>query len=244
MTKPKSARDRLIVALDVPTAKEALSLADTLGDGVVFYKVGLELFVAEGLMLVRELQAREKRVFLDLKIDDIENTIERTVAVVARAGVDLLTVFGPAATVRAARRGRGDHPGPKILAVTMLSSRNEEDLREMSFADPDGSGRPLVETYVRVRARQLLGAGADGLISSGATMKMLRDEHGSEPIIVTPGIRPAGSGDDDHKRITTPGAAISSGADYLVVGRPVRRAIDPRAAADAIVAEIDGVLRS
>jgi orotidine-5'-phosphate decarboxylase len=223
LTPSETAADRLIVALDVPGASEAFALMDDLGDDVAFYKVGLELFVAAGADVVRELRSRGKRVFLDLKIDDISETITRTVAEIARQGVQLTTIQGSPATVRAAVRGREGSTAPRLLFVTLLSSLNADDLTAMRLM---GAGAPFatVSEDVAWRGRSAIAAGADGLIASGSAIGELRAVVGPGPLIVSPGIRPGGSSDNDHKRSATPGSAIAAGADYLVVGRPVRDA--------------------
>jgi len=217
------ATDKLIVALDVPTAADALSLVGVLGDTVSFYKVGMQLYFAEGNALVKELIARKKRVFLDLKINDIPETVALAVGSLARLGVDYLTLFTNEKQIVAARKVVDDLKSPlKLLNVTVLTS--------------DASSIDAVE----LRAQVSLGAGADGLICSGQETAVLRVKHGSGPIIVNPGIRPAGGDVNDQFRVVTPAMAIQAGATNIVVGRPITKAKDPRAAAEAIVAEIRG----
>jgi orotidine-5'-phosphate decarboxylase len=236
----REAKDRLIVALDVPARREALALVDALDGLVSFFKIGYQLFTAAGPELVRELsEKREKRVFLDLKMDDVPETIRSAVRSMSELGVHFATIQGGAATARAAHEGRGDRPRPLILAVPLLSSLSEQDLREILHLDPTTERLPeaLLDSYVRKRARACLDAGADGLIAAGASIGVLRSLH-PDAWIVSPGIRPAGSGSDDHKRSVTPGDAIALGADYLVVGRPVRQAAHPEQVVAAIIAEI------
>lgn len=241
MERPTDPRDRLIVALDVSTRDEALRLVNQLGSTASFYKVGLQLFVAEGMPFVRELMDRGLRVFLDLKMDDVDETIANAVREIAKTGPHLLTLLGGRATVRAAVRGRGESRRPQILSVTLLSSLDSSDLADLKLVGPGGRFATL-EDYVVYRATQAVEAGADGVIASGETMQAIRTTLGARPLIVTPGIRPAGSGTDEHKRPTTPAAAIAAGADYLVVGRPIRQAADPPHMASAIVADIDRAL--
>ncbi|MCH8273359.1 MAG: orotidine-5'-phosphate decarboxylase [Armatimonadetes bacterium] len=225
-----AARKRLIVALDVGTGAQALELANDLEGLVSFFKVGMPLLLTDGMGIVHALEGADKDVFLDLKTDDIGNTVRRTVSVLTNAGVTFLTLRDNASGARAAKEARGDFPNPKLLGVPLLSS-----------SDVGG-----VEEYVLPRAATLLDAGCDGLIASGSGLiRALRKEFGPDPLIVSPGIRPAGSATDDHKRTATPGEAILAGADYLVVGRPIYEAPDdPRSAAERIVAEIEAAADS
>ncbi len=227
--------DRLIVALDLPHAVAAGELVDRLGDAVGFYKIGLGMLTGGGLGLACELKDQGKRVFLDLKLYDIGATVEKAVAGLARFELDFLTVHGDPQVVRAAVAGRGDAP-LRILAVTILTSLDRGDLDQMLIRDGD-IGELTVE-----RARRALAAGADGLIASpreAARIRALPEVAGR--LIVTPGVRPAGTALGDQKRVATPAAALAAGADHIVVGRPVWAAEDPRAAAEAILAEIAGV---
>ena len=223
--KPKTA-DRLIVALDVDTTKKALDIIEDLNGLVSFFKVGYQLFIAEGLTFVRRLIERNNRVFLDLKMDDVEETIRRAVANIAASEVEFLTIHGSGATVRAARE-------PRLLSVTLLSSLDANDLKDL-FAD----SKLTVESYVKWRAKQAIDNGCEGLIASGETIGMLRKLYPSA-IIVAPGIRPADSSRDDHKRALSPDDAIRAGADYLVVGRPIRNSSNPRNAAEKIIEEME-----
>ncbi len=227
-------RDRLIFAMDVPSADEAKRLLDRLGDAVGTVKIGLELFTAAGPELVRWTIGRNKRVFLDLKLLDIGETVKRATAAAAKLGVTFLTVHATGQTVRAAVEGRGTS-GMKILAVTVLTSFKEEDLRE------SGVSESIRDTVLR-RARLSAACGADGVVASGGEAARIRRDFGKGPLIVVPGIRPAGSSHDDQIQVTTPAGAIAAGADYLVVGRPIRDAADPADAARAIQAEIEVAL--
>jgi orotidine-5'-phosphate decarboxylase len=230
------ARDRLIVALDVNTRDQALALVGELDGLVSFFKVGYQLFLSEGLPFVRELIQKNKRTFLDLKMNDIEETIRLAVGVTAAIGVEFLTIHGNAATARAAREGRGAHKTPKILYLTLLSSLDASDLQDSS-----GGATMKLNDHVKARARQALDNGSDGLIASGETIGILRSEH-HDAIIVSPGIRPSDAPHDDHKRACTPAEAIRAGADYLVTGRPIRNASNRRLAAERIISEIEEAL--
>lgn len=225
-----SPRDRLIVALDVESVEEARALIATLGDAVSFYKIGMELAFAGGLALVQELKASGRRVFVDLKLHDIGQTVERATRQIAKLGADFLTVHAFPQTMRAARLGTGES-GLRLLAVTVMTSYNDDDLAEAGYACGVGE-------LVARRAAQAKDAGIDGLILSPQEVETIRALVGPSMLLVTPGVRPAGADTGDQKRIETPSLAIASGADHLVVGRPVTRAPDPRAAAEAIVAEI------
>jgi orotidine-5'-phosphate decarboxylase len=236
-----SARERLIVALDVDTAAEAQQLIDQLGPDVNFYKVGLQLFMAGGLTVVRALVDQGKKIFLDLKIDDTPRTIQEAVRNSAVDGVEFFTLQGNAATVRAAFAGRAQRGAPRFLQVTYLSSWDSSDLSEQPHLA--GSAEALsIDDLVLQRARRILESGCDGVIASGSSVGRLRREL-PQLLIVTPGIRPAGSSTDDHKRSMTPFEAIRAGADYLVVGRPIRTASDPRATAHQIQQDIEQALR-
>lgn len=224
-------RDRLIVALDVSDVSEAERLVEGIGEEARFYKIGMELaYGGEGLGLVRRLAAARMKVFLDLKLHDIPSTVERAVAQAARLGAAFLTVHGYPQTMGAAVAG-AKGSGLKLLAVTVLTSCDDEDLIEAGY-------RFGVVELVRRRAEQAQALGVDGLVASAAEAAGIRRTVGKEMILVTPGIRPAGAAVGDQKRVATPESAISAGADYLVVGRPVAAASDPRAAAASIVAEI------
>ena len=232
--QPRDARDRMIVALDVPDRASAEALVGTLGDAVTFYKIGMQLVFAGGLGLVGALAASGKRVFLDMKLLDIDNTVESAVRSIAGLGASLTTIHAYPQAMRAAVRGRGES-GPGLLGVTVLTSLDDEDLRDAGYRDD-------AATLVALRAADAREAGMDGLVSSPLEAASVRAAAGPDRVIVTPGIRPSGAAAGDQKRVTTPAAAIAAGADYLVIGRPVTKASDPRRAATAIVAEISASL--
>src|SRR5450756_111091 len=223
-------RDRLIVALDLPGVAEAEAMIARLGDSVSFYKIGYQLGYAGGLPLVRRLADAGKKVFADLKLHDIGNTVARGVESVARLGATFLTVHAYPQTMKAAAEARAGS-GLKILAVTVLTSYDDDDLHAAGY-------RLGVSDLVEARAQQAQVLGVDGLVCSAEEAAALRKVVGHQMVLVTPGIRPAGSASGDQKRIMTPSRAIAAGADYLVVGRPVMEAADPKAAAEAIQAEI------
>lgn len=237
------AKDRLIVALDFDSGRDALGLVRTLEGAATFFKVGYELFVSAGPAIVQELCEAGNRVFLDLKMNDVDETIIRSVRKVAGYdGVEFLTIYGTAATVEAAVKGKGES-ALKLLQVTLLTSMGASDLEEMLLLGPDRRFQ-TVDEYVLWRAEEALARGCDGLISSGENAAMLRERFGAGPVLVCPGIRPGGTGTDEHKRATTPAQAISAGADYLVVGRPIRDAAEPRVQAEAIIEEIGVALEA
>lgn len=215
--------DRLIVGLDTPDVGSAHRVVDRIGDAASFYKVGLGLIYAGGLDLARSLIAAGKRVFLDAKLYDIPQTVENAARAAAAFGADFLTVHGDPKVMAAAVRGRGA-ASTRLLAITLLTSMDGDDLAELGFA-----GGP--QDYVAMRAGQAMEAGCDGVVASGREAPRLRGIMGPEAIIVTPGIRLADAPSDDQRRITTPGDAVAGGADHLVVARPIIAAGDPRAAA-------------
>ena len=227
---PINTRDRLIVALDLADVAAAEKLVAELGPSVSFYKVGMELAYGGGFALIERLAGQGKQVFVDLKLHDIPNTVERAVARIARLGATFLTVHAYPQTMRAARAG-AQGSRLKLLAVSVLTSCDDADLAEAGYALG-------VKALVARRGAQARAAGIDGLVASPAEAAMLRAALGPTMLIVTPGVRPAGATAGDQKRVATPGQAIADGADYLVVGRPITQAGDPRAAAEAIVAEI------
>jgi orotidine-5'-phosphate decarboxylase len=233
---PIPARDRLIVALDVPTVREAEAMVTRLGASVTFFKIGLELIYAGGVDFARRLAGEGKQVFLDAKLLDIDNTVEGAVRSIVPLGVTFLTIHAYPKTMRAAVAARGDAP-LRLLGVSVLTSMDDADLRDAGFA---GSAAELVAA----RAADARNAGMNGVVASPVEAAAVRRIVGPDVAIVTPGVRPAGSAIGDQKRVATPGSAIASGADYLVVGRPVTTAADPRAAADAIVAEIETALEA
>ena len=224
------ARERLIFALDLPDANSARSLATRLGDSVLFYKIGLELAMSTGFFgLLDWLKAENRKVFVDLKFFDIPETVARAVQNLAERGADFCTVHGNDAMMRAAAGARSRDL--KVLAVTALTSLDRGDLRDLGFECD-------VTELVLSRARRALAAGCDGVVSSGLEVAALREHAPRELICVTPGIRPVDNQAADQKRVMTPSAALRAGADYLVIGRPIRDAADPKVAAEAIQLEI------
>jgi orotidine-5'-phosphate decarboxylase len=221
----------LIVALDLPSVQAAESMVSRLGESVLFYKIGYQLAFAGGLAFAAGLIAAGKQVFLDLKLHDIGNTVEKGVASVAQLGATFLTVHAYPQTMKAAVAGKRGS-ALRILAVTVLTSYNDADL---AAAGCDMS----VPELAAARAQQARDIGVDGLVCSAEEAANLRGIAGPGMVLVTPGIRPAGSASGDQKRIMTPARAIEAGADYLVVGRPIVEAADPKKAAEAIVAEIE-----
>ena len=230
-----AARERLIVALDVADARAAQAMVERLGDAVSFYKIGYQLAFAGGLPLADTLIRSGKQIFLDMKLHDIGNSVGGGVASVAKLGVTFLTVHAFPQTMKAAVEARRGSP-LKILAVTVLTSYDDIDLAESGY-------QTSVESLVAQRAQQAHDLGVDGLVCSPEEAGPLRLAVGSDMTFVTPGIRPAGAASGDQKRVATPGQAIAAGADYLVVGRPITGAADPKAAAQAIVAEIETAAR-
>jgi orotidine-5'-phosphate decarboxylase len=223
-------RDRLIVALDLPTVREAEALIDILGDTVSFYKIGYQLAFERGLPLAQALIAAGKSVFLDMKLHDIGNTVARGVENVARMGVTFLTVHAYPQTMRAAVDAKAGSD-LRLLAVTVLTSYDDADLAEAGYSVD-------VEHLVAERAALARDIGVDGLVCSPEEAAPLRLIVGADMALVTPGIRPAGADVGDQKRIATPKTAIAAGADYLVVGRPIVAAAAPKQAAQDIIAEI------
>src|SRR5579859_3351654 len=223
-------RERLIVALDLPDVRTAHALIDKLGDAVKFYKIGYQLAYAGGLPLIGELAKAGKKVFADLKLHDIGNTEARGVESVAKLGATFLTVHAYPQTMKAAVEGRAGSD-LKLLAVTVLTSYDDADLHAAGY-------RLGVSDLVEARAQQAQVLGIDGLVSSPEEAASLHKIVGHQMVLVTPGIRPAGTATGDQKRIMTPARAIAAGSDYLVVARPVIEAADPKAVAEAILAEI------
>jgi len=225
------ARERLIVALDLPSVDAAEKMVARLGESVLFYKIGYQLVFAGGLPFAAGLIAAGKQVFLDLKLHDIGNTVAKGVESVAQLGATFLTVHAYPQTMKAAVEGKRGST-LRILAVTVLTSYDDADLAAAGY-------EMSVPELAAARAAQARDTGVDGLVCSAEEAASLRGIVGPGMVLVTPGIRPAGSAGGDQKRIMTPAQAIEAGADYLVVGRPVLEARDPKAAADAIVAEIE-----
>ena len=222
--------DPLIIALDFDSPREADALVETLGDSARFYKVGMELFAAAGPDYIRSLTTRGKRVFLDLKYYDIGETVRRAVVAAAKTGAAFLTVHAVAQVMRAAIEGRGD-TSLKLLAVTVLTSLDDADLREMGH-------NCTVSELVAKRVDQARQIGIDGVVASPLEARAIRQLAGPDAILVTPGVRSRGAAQGDQKRVATPAEAIRDGADYLVIGRQVTRAPDPATAFAAIREEL------
>lgn len=225
------AKDRLIFALDVPTADEAKALVEELGDAVTFYKIGMELLMAGGYFeLLDWLVAKDKKVFVDLKFFDVPATVGKAIAALSDKGATLATIHGNQSIMEAAAKAKsGDL---KVLAVTALTSLDRGDLNDLGF-------QCEVEELVLSRAKRALEAGVDGVVSSGMEAARLREFIDHKLLVITPGIRPVdNTEEDDQKRVMTPTAALQSGADYLVVGRPIRNAENRREKALQIQAEI------
>jgi orotidine-5'-phosphate decarboxylase len=225
-----AADPRLIVPLDVPTAAEARALVVRLGEAVSFYKIGLELFATEGMALARDLKAEGKQVFLDWKLHDIGATVERAARALASSGCDLLTVHAEPQVLAAAARGV-EGSGLRVLGVTVLTSLSDEDLTTIGYHEP---ARALVER----RIRQSLEAGCAGVVASPLEAELARRIGGPDFLVVTPGVRPAGSAKNDQARAATPAEALAAGASHLVCGRPITHAEDPFAAALGVVREM------
>jgi len=232
-TKSINPRERLIFALDVPTLAEARTWIERLGDAVVFYKIGLEFCMSgDYFTLLAELKARGKKVFADLKFSDVPATVRGAVANLARHGADFCTLHGTSGVYRAVAPVKGTL---RLLAVTVLTSVDEAEVREMGW-------NGAVEDFVLQRARVAVESGIDGLIASGQEAARLRRELGEKPILITPGIRAESEkGSDDQKRTMTLEQAFRAGPDFIVVGRPIRNAPDPKAAAEAMQREIAGL---
>ena len=228
MTKNIEIKERLIVALDVPSIEQAKDLVNTLGEAVVFYKIGLELFMSgEYFELLDWLNNKDKKIFVDLKFFDVPATVGRAVAQLNGKGVTFATIHGNDSIMRAAAANKGD---VQILAVTVLTSLDRGDLDDLGF-DCD------VQQLVLSRAKRAIQLGCDGVVASGHEAKAMREKLGHGFMVVTPGIRPIDN-DDDQKRVVTPAQAFTNGADYIVVGRPIRDAPDPKRAAEKLQSEI------
>jgi orotidine-5'-phosphate decarboxylase len=228
-------RSKLIVALDVPDRAAALQAVELLSGHVGCFKLGMEIFTREGPPLVEEIRSRGENVFLDLKFHDIPNTVRSAVRSACRLGVQMLTVHasgGPAMLAAACQEAQASNPPPLVLAVTALTSLSQDDVRNVGV---NGS----VEEWVKKLAGLAYGAGIRGIVASTKELRMLRQEFPGEIKLVVPGIRPAGAALQDQSRAATPAEAIRSGADFIVVGRPILQAADPANAADAIIAEIN-----
>ncbi len=220
----------IIVALDLESAAEARALVNTLGDSVSFYKVGLELYASAGMDYVRELTAEGKDVFLDLKLYDIGETVKRAVRQIAKSGVRFLTIHTPVSVMRAAVEGRADSK-LELLGVTVLTNFDQSDLADRGCMTP-------IPEVVADRVTKAVASGLNGIVCSPLEAAMVRRTAGPNAIIVTPGVRSAGAGHGDQKRVATPADAIRDGANYLVIGRQITRAADPASEARRILEEI------
>jgi orotidine-5'-phosphate decarboxylase len=230
-----SARERLIVALDVSSAKQAQQVVASLADAITFYKVGMQLYTAEGPEVVRDLVRSGRRVFLDLKYHDIPNTVAAAIREAGRLGVQMLTVHasgGSRMLCAATDAARESNPRMQVVAVTVLTSMAEEDLNQ---AGVPGS----VEEQVVRLAHIALQAGCHGVVSSAREVKSLRERLGNDFLAVTPGVRPAGAAHQDQARVVSPAQAIAAGASHMVVGRPITDAVNPARAAEEILQEIE-----
>jgi orotidine-5'-phosphate decarboxylase len=223
---------RLILALDLPTTTEARRLVDQLEEAVSFYKIGLQLLATDGMALAAELKDKGHQVFLDWKLHDIGATVEKAAAALAGSGGDLLTVHAEPQVMASAVRGVAGS-GLKVLAVTVLTSLTDQDLKDIGY----GMG---AQALVERRVRQALDAGCAGVVASPQEAAMARRIGGPDFLVVTPGVRPAGAAMDDQARAATPASALQSGASHLVIGRPITAADDPKAAAEAITEEMAG----
>lgn len=231
-----AADPRLIVPLDVPTRADAEALVERLGEAVSFYKVGLQLLATGGMGLAKDLKTRGRQVFLDWKLHDIGATVEKAAAAIAATqSCDLLTVHAEPQVMRAAVRGRAGSRSMKILGVTVLTSLSEEDLKDLGYGLD-------VAALVERRIRQAIDAGIDGVVASPHEAAIARRIGGPGFLVVTPGVRPAWAAKDDQARAATPAEALAAGASHLVCGRPITAANDPRAAAQAVAAEMAGAL--
>lgn len=219
----------IIVALDVEDAAQARTLIERLGSAVDFYKVGMELYAAEGMPFVRELAGAGKQVFLDLKLYDIPETVKRATAQVAKTGARFLTVHGSNAVMRAAVEGRGAS-SLKLLAVTVLTSFDQQDLAELGYPSS-------IPDLVALRVKNAMASGIDGIVCSAKEVAAVRELAGPKAILVTPGVRSPSAAVGDQKRVATPREAVAAGADYLVIGREITRAADPKAEAERIRSE-------
>ncbi len=223
-------RNPIIVALDFESAQEASNLVTRLGSQVNFYKVGMELYAAAGMPFVQELRAQGKDVFLDLKFYDIPETVRRAVCVVARTSVRFLTVHGSGPVMQAAVEGRGAS-NLKLLAVSVLTSFDQQDIQDLGYPCD-------VSDLVDLRVRKAVESGIDGIVASPLDAARIRGIVGLETIIVTPGVRSAGSAKGDQKRVATPAEAVRDGADYIVMGRQISRSADPAGAVARVLEEI------
>jgi orotidine-5'-phosphate decarboxylase len=224
-------KNPIIVALDFEDAAQARALIDRLGSAVDFYKVGMELYAAEGMAFVRELAAAGKHVFLDLKLYDIPETVKRATAQVAKTGARFLTVHGSNAVMRAAVEGRSASD-LKLLAVTVLTSFDQQDLAELGYPSS-------IPDLVTLRVKNAMASGIDGIVCSAKEVSAVRELAGPKAILVTPGVRSASAAVGDQKRVATPKEAINAGADYLVIGREITRGADPQLEAGRILSDVN-----
>ncbi|MSR16984.1 MAG: orotidine-5'-phosphate decarboxylase [Methylococcaceae bacterium] len=229
-TKPIPTNERLIMALDVPSIEEAKALVEELGDSVIFYKVGMELFMCgDYFAFIEWLKQGNKKVFVDLKFFDVPATVGRAIAALSQKGVDLATIHGNDAIMEAATANKGDL---KVLAVTALTSLDRGDLDDLGFQCD-------VRELVLSRAKRALAIGCDGIVSSGLEVSMLREQLDNKLLVITPGVRPVDNREeDDQKRVVTVEDAFQNGADYIVVGRPIRDAVNPKTMAESIQNQI------
>jgi len=229
-SKPIPTHERLIMALDLPSIPEAQAMVETLGDSVTFYKVGMELFMSGDYFgFIDWLKANNKKVFVDLKFFDISATVGRAIKALSHKGVDLATIHGNDAIMEAAAANKGDL---KVLAVTVLTSLDRGDLDDLGFQCD-------VRELVLSRAKRALAIGCDGIISSGLEVAMIRQQLNDRLLVITPGIRPVDNRcDDDQKRVVSVEQAFQNGADYIVVGRPIRDAQNPKQVAETIQQQI------
>lgn len=229
-TKPIPPRERLIMALDVPSISEAQKLVETLGDSVIFYKVGMELFMSGDYFgFIEWLKQCDKKIFVDLKFFDVPATVGRAIKALSQKGVDLATIHGNDAIMEAAVASKGDL---KVLAVTALTSLDRGDLDDLGFQCD-------IEKLVMSRAKRALEIGCDGIVSSGLEIPMIRKELEHRLLVITPGVRPVDNRPaDDQKRVVSVEQAFQNGADYIVVGRPIRDAANPKAMAEKIQQQI------
>lgn len=236
MSKPTNAKSRLIVALDLPSVAEARVVINTLGDSVSFYKIGFQLALAGGIELAKELKAEGKQVFLDMKLLDIDATIEKSVANAVVLGLDMLTVHAYPKCMRSAVKASSGS-SLCILGVTVLTSMDDDDLKDAGYA------KSAID-LVLARAVDAKNSNMGGIVCSAQEATKIRSIVGPDMAIVTPGIRPAGADSGDQKRVMTPAKAIKAGASHLVVGRPIVAATDQKVAADKIVAQIEEALNA
>lgn len=228
-------KERIIFALDVSSREEAERYVKELDGLISFFKIGIILNIVVGIDFINWLKEKDKKIFLDLKYFDVGETVKGAVKQVAHLGVDFLTVHGNGEIIKAAVEGKKGS-NLKILSVTLLTSLDAHDLKDLGF-------NISVKDFVLYRAKKALDAGCDGIITSGKEVRLIREKIGQKLLIVTPGIRPTGIHRNDHRRWVTPSQAIEEGADYLVIGRPIRNATEPRKAAEDILKEMENAFK-